>query len=133
MPYKAKRPCSWPGCPNLTDDRYCSYHQSLYYKQYNNMTRTPEQKARYGRSWQRKRNKYIEEHPFCERCLSEGRLIPADTVHHKIPVSEGGSDNFENLMSLCKACHNQIHDRFSNKKREVYAYRSVGEGGSKSL
>lgn len=27
MPYKPKRPCSWPGCPNLTHGRYCEEHQ----------------------------------------------------------------------------------------------------------
>ena len=27
MPRKPKRPCSYPGCPNLTDGRYCPEHQ----------------------------------------------------------------------------------------------------------
>jgi len=27
MPRKPKRPCSFPGCPELTDGRYCDMHQ----------------------------------------------------------------------------------------------------------
>lgn len=28
MPRKSKRPCSHPGCPNLTDSKYCEEHKS---------------------------------------------------------------------------------------------------------
>ena len=27
MPRKPKRPCSYPGCPKLTDGRFCEEHQ----------------------------------------------------------------------------------------------------------
>lgn len=37
----------------------------------------------------------------CARCLSPGPL----DVHHKIPVSEGGSDDPTNLETLCEPCH----------------------------
>ena len=30
MPRKPKRPCSYPGCPNLTDGRFCEEHSKLY-------------------------------------------------------------------------------------------------------
>ena len=29
MPMKPKRPCSFPGCPNLTDRRFCPEHEKL--------------------------------------------------------------------------------------------------------
>ena len=28
MPRKPKRPCSYPGCPNLTDGQYCKEHEA---------------------------------------------------------------------------------------------------------
>ncbi len=37
MPRKPKRPCSFPGCPELTDGRYCDMHQrqeDAYYNKY---------------------------------------------------------------------------------------------------
>ena len=27
MPTKPKRPCGYPGCPNLTDSQYCEEHR----------------------------------------------------------------------------------------------------------
>ena len=34
MPRKPKSPCAFPGCPNLTDKRYCPEHESLENKRY---------------------------------------------------------------------------------------------------
>ena len=108
MPRKPKRPCSYPGCPELTDDRYCEQHQSLVNKQYNKYQRDPESNKRYGRSWKRIRDRYIKTHPLCEECQRQGRLTPAEEVHHIIPLANGGRNNKENLTSLCKSCHSRI-------------------------
>ena len=34
MPRKPKRPCSYPGCPKLTDGRFCEEHQKLENQRY---------------------------------------------------------------------------------------------------
>ena len=34
MPKKPKRPCSYPGCPKLTDGRFCEEHQRQENKRY---------------------------------------------------------------------------------------------------
>ena len=34
MPRKPKRPCSWPGCPNLTEGRFCEEHQKEENRRY---------------------------------------------------------------------------------------------------
>lgn len=34
MPRKPKRPCSYPGCPNLTDGRFCPEHEKKEAKRY---------------------------------------------------------------------------------------------------
>jgi 5-methylcytosine-specific restriction protein A len=57
---KPKRPCSYPGCPRLTDGRYCDEHQKLTAKQYNKYQRIPEHRKRYGRAWKRIRDRYIK-------------------------------------------------------------------------
>jgi len=31
------------------------------------------------------------------------------TVHHIIPRSAGGTDNLDNLITLCRECHDAIH------------------------
>lgn len=53
MPYRPKRPCSYPGCPRLTDGRYCEEHQKTITSHYNRHERDPESKRRYGRAWRR--------------------------------------------------------------------------------
>ena len=32
-------------------------------------------------------------------------------LHHKIPVSEGGSDAPDNLVTVCRKCHKEIHKK----------------------
>ena len=49
MPKKPKRPCSYPGCPNLTDSRFCLEHEKKENKRYEQYERSPEIKKRYGR------------------------------------------------------------------------------------
>ncbi len=66
-------------------------------------------KKRYGRAWKRIRDKYAAEHPFCELCFEHGIIVPAEEIHHKLPLSEGGTHDRSNLIALCKSCHSTIH------------------------
>ena len=109
MPYKPKRPCAYPGCGRLAvREQYCAEHQKVMDKRYNQYERDPASNKRYGRSWKRIRDRYIKAHPLCEECQKQGKLTPAEEVHHILPLSKGGNSNAENLMSLCKACHSRI-------------------------
>lgn len=54
--------------------------------------------------------KYKDANPHCEPCLKEGRKIPAEITHHILPISQGGDPfNEDNLISVCKKCHHEIH------------------------
>jgi 5-methylcytosine-specific restriction protein A len=108
MPYKPKSPCAYLGCPELADSRYCTVHQKIVDKHYNKYERDSTSNKRYGRAWKRIRDYYIKSHPLCEECQREGRLTPAEEVHHILPLSKGGSNETNNLMSLCKSCHSRI-------------------------
>lgn len=119
MPRRPKRPCSYPGCPRLTAGRFCEEHEKLEARRYERYERDPNTKKKYGREWQKIRKRYVEMHPFCEQCYEHGVLIPVDEVHHKEPLAEGGTNDFENLISLCQPCHARIHakrgDRWHNR------------------
>ena len=104
MPRKPKRPCSYPGCPNLTYGRYCEEHERFMMRRYNSVERNPRAKRRYGPDWKRIRRAFLDEHPFCEVCRRNGRYVEADTVHHIKPLSEGGTNDEGNLMALCHSC-----------------------------
>ena len=115
MPRSPKRPCSHPGCPRLTDNQYCPEHEPLHRRQYDRYERDPKVNKKYGRAWKRIRDKYVSQHPLCERCLKEGRLTPVEEVHHILPVSQGGRHTQDNLMSLCRSCHNKIHRELGDR------------------
>jgi len=107
MPIKPKRPCSYPGCPELTDGQYCDYHRREEYKKYNRFQRDEFSKRFYNsREWKLLRRQKLAKDPLCEQCKREGRLTPATVVDHIVPMKEGGAClDIKNLQSLCKRCH----------------------------
>ncbi len=117
MPYKPKRPCSYPGCPELTDGRFCEKHAKEESKHYEQYDRDPAIHKRYGRAWKRIRDRYISIHPLCEQCMKEGRITPAEEVHHILPLSHGGTHSEDNLMALCKPCHSRITAEMGDRWR----------------
>ena len=59
-------------------------------------------------------------------CVLRKESLPVDEVHHKLPLSEGGTHERSNLIALCKSCHAKIHaergDYHGSKKHRVYSY-----------
>lgn len=109
MPRKPRHPCAYPGCPELTEDRYCERHAKETARNYEMYKRDPKTKRRYGRAWKRIRDRYISLHPFCEECMREGISTLATEVHHRLPLSDGGTNEESNLEAVCKSCHSRIH------------------------
>ena len=116
MPYKPKRPCAFPGCGRLAESKqYCAEHQKVVTKQYNRYERDPASNKRYGRAWKRIRDRYIKSHPLCEECEKQGRLTPVQEVHHRVPLSKGGTHERSNLVSLCHSCHMKAHGELGTR------------------
>lgn len=66
--------------------------------------------------WKNLRNSYIKEHPFCQKCLEEGRVTLAEEVHHITTILSAPEEfryavltDDQNLVSLCKKCHSEVH------------------------
>lgn len=109
MPRKPKKPCSYPGCPELIEDgSYCKKHQRDVNRYYEKYRIDPLTKKRYGSKWRKIRNRYINNNPLCEECLKDGRFTKAEEVHHILPLRRGGNHDESNLMALCKSCHSKI-------------------------
>jgi 5-methylcytosine-specific restriction endonuclease McrA len=70
------------------------------------------QEASYRQKKQREfakiKKKYLEKHPYCEVCLTQGLIVPAVDVHH-IKARWRGNNDEDNLVALCRSCHNKIH------------------------
>lgn len=53
---------------------------------------------------------YFHVHPG-QRILCEVCGETATEIHHIIFRSQGGGNNIENLIALCRGCHDQAHDK----------------------
>lgn len=51
------------------------------------------------------------DHPLCESCGCELGNYKKAEYHHEILYSAGGKTKKENIMVLCKKCHDRIHGR----------------------
>lgn len=99
MPHKPLRPCSVPGCPEVAVKAgRCARHAQL---QERRPDERPSAAARgYDRKWRRIRRQFLARHPICADCGAE-----ASQAHHIVPVAQGGTNRWENLMPLCEGCH----------------------------
>jgi len=54
----------------------------------------------------------------CQNCKSKGRYHKAECVHHikEVKPYPQLALTLDNLMSLCNACHNQVHDRMVKRR-----------------
>ena len=120
MPYKPKRPCSYPGCSRLVDGQYCDEHKQTAERQYNHYLRNPDTNKRYGRAWKKLRARFLLQHPLCAQCEAEGLLKPAQEVHHVLPLANGGMNDEGNLMALCKSCHSKATCRMINRQNNRF-------------
>lgn len=123
MPRKLKHPCSYPGCPELTEGRYCPVHQKEMDREYN--SNRPYKKLYNSSRWQGLRRYVLNKQPLCVECLKAGVVTPATVVDH-IEPHKGNVDLFwdeNNLQSLCKSCHDRKTAKEDGRwKRKVYTY-----------
>lgn len=65
----------------------------------------------YDARWCRLRKMFLAQHPLCAdpygAHAERGELMPATEVDHIQPRRDGGSDDWDNLQSLCKPCHSR--------------------------
>ena len=57
---------------------------------------------------------------MCTECRRFGRRVDADTVHHVFPRTEFPEFQWAawNCVSLCRGCHDTMHDRNTNALTE---------------
>lgn len=111
MPRKPKKPCAYPGCPELVQDgRFCLKHKRQDQRRQDKERGTAAQRG-YGYRWQKYTKVFLGEHPLCEceECKKLGRLLPATVVDHIIP-HKGDYNLFwdpDNHQAMAKRCHDR--------------------------
>jgi len=128
MPYRPKRPCNYPGCPNLSNQSYCEVHRQQARREaartYNRNQRDMELQRFYqSAAWRKLRAIKLMRNPMCEVCYANGRIEKATIVDHERAVKDywEGRLDMENLTSVCLSCH-------SRKTRKEEAARRDGNG-----
>ena len=109
MPPRSKRPCSYPGCPELTTERFCEAHKRQEAKRYDQRRGSSASRG-YGSRWQRYRKMFLRENPLCVKCLESDQLVPSTDVAHIKAVSGPSDPMFwlpSNHQALCHACHSR--------------------------
>jgi len=68
---------------------------------------------KYPKNWNRIRHViFTRDHYICQRCgIKCDRSTPSryPNCHHIKPVSKGGSHSWDNLITLCRRCHKEVH------------------------
>ncbi|MCA6467574.1 MAG: WYL domain-containing protein [Chitinophagaceae bacterium] len=71
----------------------------------------------YPPDWEDRRRNLLSQRYSCERCGESNRL----QIHHRLPVSRGGSHQALNLEVLCERCHAGTHGSTQSKwKKHSY-------------
>lgn len=105
------RPCRHFGCANLVtrpDQRgYCDTHASERTGWSKRPDRSGSTTSRgYGWQWQKLRKLILKRDDYvCVSCRGTGRFVTATEVDHILSKAQGGTDEHENLQSLCSDCH----------------------------
>ena len=76
--------------------------------------------------WRKIRIEKLKANPLCEECRRNDKLTLANEVHHITPVeSVSGETSMErlmydrkNLMSVCHACHKEIHKKMQSRTKQ---------------
>lgn len=112
LPLKPFRPCSYPGCPELIrGGGRCEKHKKQS-RQEQDRQRGNFRERGYTSQWDKVRALQLARAPLCAMCMQHDRVEPATVVHHIKPITEGGAMlDMDNLMSLCRQCHEATHGR----------------------
>lgn len=85
------------------------------------MTREETEKFYTSAKWRRKQKAILRrDHYQCQLCKRYGRITEAKIVHHKLELAEYPELAFDddNLVSVCQACHNKLHDEKGKKSQQ---------------
>jgi 5-methylcytosine-specific restriction endonuclease McrA len=71
-----------------------------------------EETGDYPRNWNSlRRHVYVRDRHCCTACGRKGGRKVALHAHHVVPLSRGGRNTLDNLVTLCGDCHREAHRR----------------------
>ena len=108
MPYRLATPCRYPGCPKLSQERFCVVHARQTQRAYDAARGTTQQRG-YGWKWQALRKEILQRDPYCRWPGCRDRSVHVD---HVVSKRRGGTDAPMNLQGLCTTHHSEKTCRY---------------------
>ena len=103
MPHAPPKPCRYPGCPQLSHERFCLTHARQTQRAYDAARGTTKQRG-YGWQWQQLRKEILKRDPICRWPGCRERSVHVD---HIVSKRRGGSEDPMNLQGLCATHHSE--------------------------
>lgn len=75
LPMKPRTSCKHLGCLELTYDKFCEKHKSLYKR------KSIKERGYYSR-WEAAKKRFLKLNPLCVKCLKSNRLVRATVVDY---------------------------------------------------
>ena len=121
MASRPLRVCTHKACSNLVrGGGQCPAHARTPW------ANRPHWRERYGNAWPQTRKRILERDG--NTCQAKGCGKFGDTVDHKTPRFEGGTNDDSNLETLCRTCQQRKANEEANRAR---ARKREGGVGSK--
>lgn len=109
------RPAHWCNTCNTTHGKQCPKRKAY---QTQGQDRGNRHARGYGNRWERIRRQVLDrDDKLCQECSRHGIATAAYAVDHIRPKAQGGTDDPDNLQSLCKRCHAVKTAKESNTSR----------------
>ncbi|SCW80675.1 5-methylcytosine-specific restriction enzyme A [Sphingobium faniae] len=71
-----------------------------------------------GRAAVAQRRRRLQAEPLCRDCKSRDIVTAATVPDHIVPLTQGGSDDDNNIRCLCAACHEvRTTEQFGYRRR----------------
>jgi 5-methylcytosine-specific restriction protein A len=99
VPWSPKRPCTHPGCPELSATGRCANHPRP--GSFRDPNRPSPRERGYPSNWPKLRLLVLAQQPVCGAC----ELNPSSMVDHIRPLINGGTNDLGNLRGICFECH----------------------------
>ncbi len=81
----------------------------------------------YGYQWVKTRARVLQRDGYlCQPCLKTGRPTPATEVDHITPKAQDGTDDYDNLQSICTDCHKVKTKAETSGRKDRLQYDAQG-------
>lgn len=81
-------------------------------------------KRKLSKEFKQARREMIERRTKCHECEDY-----ATELHHIIAVEDGGTDDIENLMPLCKECHKEYTSEQITERNKIWVSLNIDDNG----